>query len=68
VLAADHPATANPRAYLICAVCLKRELTVALLALQLGETEAAEQIIAKIRHELDRRIKTAVAADRGRVQ
>jgi hypothetical protein len=64
----DHPAVADPRAYLTCACCVRRDLLPAIEALRRGRHGAAKLMLMKLWLELDAQIEAAVAADQGAVQ
>jgi hypothetical protein len=56
-----HPALRDPRAYLTCACCIRRELLPAITALRQGRHGKAKLILLKVWGELDEQIEAAVA-------
>lgn len=61
----QHPPVSDPRVYLTCACCVRREL---LPALRRGQHGKAKLILLKLWGELDEQIEAAVRADRGELQ
>ena len=64
----DHPAVSDPRVYLTCACCIRRELIPVIEALRHGRHGKAKIILAKLWLGLNEQIEAAVAADKGTLQ
>jgi hypothetical protein len=60
-----HPEISDPRVYLTCADCVRRELRPAIEALRRGRHGAARLLIMKLYVGLSEQIEAAVAADEG---
>jgi hypothetical protein len=61
----DHPAVSDPRVFLTCACCVRRELMPAIEALRRGRHGKAKLMLMQLWLALDAEIEAAVAADRG---
>jgi hypothetical protein len=68
VVDGQHPAVSDPRVYLTCACCIRRELLPAITALRRGQHGKAKLILLKLWGELDEQIEAAVRADQGGLQ
>ena len=68
VAKSDHPAVSDPRVYLTCACCIRRDLMPAIEALRRGRHGKAKLILMKLWLELHEQIEAAVAADQGSLQ
>jgi hypothetical protein len=64
----QHPAVKDPKVYLTCACCVRRELLPVLMALDRGRHGKARLMLANFWLELDAQIEAAVAADQGKLQ
>jgi hypothetical protein len=68
VLVSEHPEVSDPRMYLTCACCIRRELMPAIEALRRGQHGKAKILLMQLWLELDRQIEAAVAASARPVQ
>jgi hypothetical protein len=56
VAKSDHPAVADPRVFLTCAACVRRDLLPAITALRQGRHGTAKRILLQVWGELDAQI------------
>jgi hypothetical protein len=63
----QHPAVRDPRVYLTCACCIRRELLPAIEALRHGRHGKAKLLLMKLCVGLDEQIEAAVSGRSGRI-